>query len=391
MNAEQILENVREISDQFATERNARQKKRELVKADFDRLRDAGFLLTAVPTEHGGIWESPARSVRPISEILRVLAHGDSSVALVSSMHPAVIYSMGWLSFTEAPDPFRDVWEEQRRLAFESAGAGAWWGTITSEPGSGGDLARTKAAARRGSSEGEYLLSGLKHFGSGSGITSFMVTSAVPEGETEPDWFYLDMRGVPWDGSRGAKLIAAWDGHGMTATQSHSFMFEDFPVTRTAWPGTLQKIMKLGGFVPCLFSAVIVGIVETAILTAHQQLEKWHDSLRPYEQVEWSRVEMEGWLIQQAYEGMLRAAEEKENASFEVLQGKTAIAELAETTLARICKIVGGGTYNRYSPFGFWYEDVRALGFLRPPWGLAYSALFAQSWPSTNPPQDTVK
>ena len=235
------------------------------------------------------------------------------------------------------------------------------------------------------------MLSGLKHFGSGSGITSFMVTSAVPEGETEPDWFYLDMRGVPWDGSRGAKLIAAWDGHGMTATQSHSFMFEDFPVTRTAWPGTLQKIMKLGGFVPCLFSAVIVGIVETAILTAHQQLEKWHDSLRPYEQVEWSRVEMEGWLIRQAYEGMLRAAEEKENASFEVLQGKTAIAELAETTLARICKIVGGGTYNRYSPFGFWYEDVRALGFLRPPWGLAYSALFAQSWPSTNPPQDTVK
>jgi alkylation response protein AidB-like acyl-CoA dehydrogenase len=298
-------------------------------------------------------------------------------------MHPAVVYSIGWLPLPEAEEPFAAAWEEQRQAVFKSALDGGWWGTITSEPGSGGDLTRTTATARRGSSEGEYLLSGLKHFGSGSGITSFMVTSAIPEGETEPDWFYLDMGGIPWDGSRGAKLIATWDGHGMIATQSHSFMFEEFPVTRAAWHGSLQKTMKLPvGFVPCLFAAVIVGIVETAIQTAHQQLEKWRGSLRAYEQIEWSRVEMEGWLIQQAYEGMLRAVEDKERASLEVLQGKTAIAELAESALSRICKIVGGGTYNRYSPFGFWYEDVRALGFLRPPWGLAYSALFDLSWPS---------
>ena len=387
MSAEHILASVQELSDRFATERNARQRRRELVAADFDRLREAGFLLTAVPVEHGGTWESAARSVRPICEILRVLAHGDSSVALVSSMHPAVIYAVGWLPLTEAAEPFKDAWEEQRHLVFKSAIDGAWWGTITSEPGSGGDLTKTKAAARRDSSNGRYLLSGLKHFGSGSGITSFMVTSAIPEGETEPDWFYLDMRGVPWDGSRGAKLIAAWDGHGMTATQSHSLMFEDFPVTRAALPGSLQKMVKSPvGLVPCLFAAVIVGIVETAILTARQQLEKWHSSLRAYEQVEWARVEMEGWLIQQAYEGMLRAVEEKESSAFEVLQGKTAIAELAESALARICKIVGGGTYNRYSPFGFWYEDVRALGFLRPPWGLAYSALFDLSWSSATKP-----
>src|SRR5688500_15261311 len=120
MNAEHIVDNVREISDRFATERNARQRRRELVGADFDQLRDAGFLLTAVPVEQGGIWESPARSVRPICEILRLLAHGDSSVALVSSMHPAVIYSMGWLSFAEASAPFNDAWQEQRRMAFKS-------------------------------------------------------------------------------------------------------------------------------------------------------------------------------------------------------------------------------------------------------------------------------
>jgi hypothetical protein len=47
--------------------------------------------------------------------------------------------------------------------------------------------------------------------------------------------------------------------------------------------------------------------------------------------------------------------------------------------LSRIAKVVGGGTFNRTSPFAFWYEDVRALGFLRPPWGLAFDQVFALS------------
>src|SRR5207248_1936644 len=80
-------------------------------------------------------------------------------------------------------------------------------------------------------------LSGQKHFGSGSGITSYMLTSAVPAGEAEPDWFFLPVRGAPWDGSTGVQLLAEWDGHGMIATQSHAFTFTDFPAPRFAWPG----------------------------------------------------------------------------------------------------------------------------------------------------------
>src|SRR6266436_8587386 len=73
---------------------------------------------------------------------------------------------------------------------------------------------------------------------SGAGrVTSYMVTVAVPEGETAPDMFVLDMRDVPWDGSAGVTLTAAWEGHGMPATQSHAMAFNEFPVTRMAWPG----------------------------------------------------------------------------------------------------------------------------------------------------------
>ncbi len=48
-----------------------------------------------------------------------------------------------------------------------------------------------------------------------------MLIFAIPEGETEPDLFFMDMQDVSWDGSSGVKLIAPWDGHSMTATQSH--------------------------------------------------------------------------------------------------------------------------------------------------------------------------
>jgi len=94
-NAQGILENIRKLAAEFAGERSERQLRRELVRTDFDRLRDTGFLLSAVPVEHGGIWESSERSNRIICEMLRALAHGDSSIALVASMHPSVLQYTG--------------------------------------------------------------------------------------------------------------------------------------------------------------------------------------------------------------------------------------------------------------------------------------------------------
>ena len=57
---------------------------------------------------------------------------------------------------------------------FASAVAGEQWGTITSEPGSGGDIARTRAIADRPTAIAvpagrTYAVTGDKHFGSGSG------------------------------------------------------------------------------------------------------------------------------------------------------------------------------------------------------------------------------
>ena len=379
---EEVVENVKELSARFALERSQRQQRRALEKADFDALTDAGFHLTGAPPEVGGINGGVEEFTRPLCEMLRILAKGDPSVSLVASMHPAVLG--GWLEVPKAPQPYTGAWEKQRRAVFETALAGCWWGTIISEPGRGGDPSKSRAIAKPADADGQYLISGQKHFGSGSGMTSFMITQAVPEGESAPDVFYMDMRDVPWDGSAGATLTRAWDGVGMTATQSHAMDFKDMPAMRAAWPdnGARQRARETAGR-PAghLFTSVIVGVVESAVDTARQQVQSKRGSMRSFEQVEWSRVEMEAWLVQQAYEGVLRDVESGSGAaSRSSLLCKEAVAELAESILLRISKVVGGGAYSRSSPYGFWLEDVRALGFLRPPWGFAFDRIFAGSW-----------
>jgi alkylation response protein AidB-like acyl-CoA dehydrogenase len=377
-----VLNSVKEIAGKFASQRHERQLRRELDAQDFKALRDAGFLLTGVPVERGGLWVDIARSTRPIAEILRALAAGDSSVALVSAMHPAVLSF--WLVTSVAPAPYTDGWTAQRTKVTEFALDGIWWGTITSEPGSGGDVGMTRAVAR---SDGNWAwrLSGQKHFGSGSGIASFMITTAMPEGEQEPDWFYVDMRGRAWDGSAGVRLIAPWDGHGMQATQSHSIAFDGVPAIRMAWPGNWKLLADAAGpFIGSIFTAVILGIVDAAVDSARQDLAPKKDSLRAYERMEWTRAEMEAWLAVQAYEGMLRAVETETSPLLSVIRGKMAVSELAESVLRRVCRVMGGGTFARRGPYGFWFEDVRALGFLRPPWGLAFDALYNSGWPVTH-------
>ena len=133
------------MAESFAADRKARQLRTELHRDDFDLLAEAGLPLSGLPIERGGLWANLFESTRGICELYRVLGGADPSVALVSAMHPAVLAF--WLAVPDVPDPDRDAWRAQRDHAFDTVEAGAWWGTITSEPGSGGDVSRSKATA----------------------------------------------------------------------------------------------------------------------------------------------------------------------------------------------------------------------------------------------------
>ena len=209
-----------------------------------------------------------------------------------------------------------------------------------------------------------------------------MLTTAVADGEDEPAAYFLDTRALLDDGSvPGFRVTREWDGVGMKATQSHAVRLERCPAVRFAWPDDLRSL--LAGAAPinaAVFTAVILGVVDEAVAEAARKLGPNADSLRPYEQVEWVQAVTEHWLMQQAFEGMLRAIENgADDVLAQALRGKTAAAELAERILLRISRVVGGGTFSHSSPFSSWFEDVRALGFLRPPWGLAHDTLWAMS------------
>jgi alkylation response protein AidB-like acyl-CoA dehydrogenase len=373
--AGEVAAAVAEVARSWRGERAERQARRHLEAAEFAALRNTGLLLLPVPVEAGGLWAGTAASVRGLCETYRDLAGADPSVALVSSMHPSVIAF--WL-FTSGDDP---AWEAQRQAVFAGAVAGEQWGTITSEPGSGGDIARTRSTATP-MGDGLYAVTGDKHFGSGSGVVDKMMTTAVPSDGEGPTIFVIDVRDRPWDGSAGMRLVAEWDGMGMRATQSHAMRLEGVPAERLAWSGRFEDItLGASPFIATIFTAVVLGVLDEAVGLARGQIAAKATELRAYEQVEWARAEQDHWLAVQAYEGALRALESGDPvaAGRAGIRAKEAVAELAEQTLLRLTRVLGGGTYSQRSPYAHWFEDVRALGFLRPPWGLAHDVLFLTS------------
>lgn len=374
-----ILSDLKTVAADFASDRKNRQERTRLERADFDRLAEAGFLNTGIPKADGGLWNGLQDSVRLYSEIIRIIAKGDPSVALVSAMHPSVLAF--WFASEKAPGPENAAWQEQRNWCFETARQGHFWGTLTSEPGSGGDIMKTRTLAEPAGESALFRLTGEKHFGSGSGITSYMITTAKAERDPEPAMFFMDMRGMPWDGSKGVTLVREWDGLGMRATQSHAFRLEGVASRRIAWPGSQTEsgptAVQLG---TCMFTAVIVGIVENALAHAREKLAPRKDGLRAYEHTEWVRAVNEAWTILQIYEGMLSAVERGASGIVAVSRGKAVIADIAEACLVRMSRVVGGASFSRSAPFGQWGQDVRALGFLRPPWGLAFDQLYDLSW-----------
>ncbi len=367
----EVREAIETIAKDFAAARSERMLRRSLDPADFERLAAAGYLRTGMPERSGGLWRGLAASVRDYAEMVRVLAEGDACVALVAAMHPSV------LSFWLAVETVRvqdDAWQRQRETCFTSAKAGHWWGTMISEPGSGGDWLATRT---RAGADGEaYRLSGEKHFGSGAGITSFMITTARVDADGAPDFFVVDMRERAWDGSSGLTLRTPWNGHGMIATQSHAFTLDGCPAVRAASPDALSTAAPVvAQLTSMLFVAVVVGILRNAVGLARERLRSRANSLKAYEQVAWVELTNAAWLAEQAYEGALRAIEGGAGGALASARAKASVAALAERCLLDLARVLGGASYARDAPFGQWAEDVRALGFLRPPWGLAFEQL----------------
>lgn len=360
------------LAERFRREVLERRAREALDPQDFVALAETGFTLTGVPRSEGGLFSDLGACIRPYARMLSALAAADPSLALVASMHPVVLgYWLG--AEASAAD---SGWLRQRNWIYLSAREGHFWGTVTSEPGSGGDILQTRSSALP---DGErFLLSGDKHFASGSGVCGYMITTAQDGRGAEPPVFVLDVRHLTRGETRiGMVLTRPWDGHGMRATQSHAWHFEAYPAERHADPEACAAARPLVAQLSAvLFSAVLLAVVEEAMAEARLALSKRADGLRAAERVGWVEAENRCWLARCAFEGMLTAVESG-NGLRDSARGKLVLAELLEMTLLELGRVLGGGSFSRGQPQGQWLQDVRALGFLRPPWALAVDQLFA--------------
>ena len=184
----------------------------------------------------------------------------------------------------------------------------------------------------------------------------------------------------------GCTLIAEWDGMGMAATQSHAMRLEGVPGGPPGLDGPLEPITRAAGSArldrcsPPSCSACST----RRSARRGEQLAAKVDQLRAFEQVEWARAEQDHWLAVQAYEGALRARSRRRpgrRRSTPRCGPRRRSPSSPRTRCAASPGCSAAARSRRRSPFAHWFEDVRALGFLRPPWGLAYDGLFATSFP----------
>lgn len=376
-----VLTAIDQLADRWQTERDERLQRRHLERDDFDAVAATGFLRLIVPEAHGGLWQSLATTGPILVDAVGRLARGDHSVALVASMHPAVM--IYWTANEAAPSPFTDAWSQQQADVFATAMEGHFWGTISSEPGSGGDIFRTKATATPIDEAGvSFRLHGAKHFGSGSQMVSYMITAAKPDGADAPMGFYLDLRNQAWDGSDGISITREWDGMGMKATQSHACMLDGIEGVAWAWPeAVLQGAPTAGALGLGMYCAVVAAVVDAAMTETEKRLAG--RALRPYEEVAWTQAQIDHWMLTQAQAGLVDtiATTPPGDAIVAAIKAKMGMAATAETILDNVCRAVGGGAFSASSPFASWYEDVRALGYLRPPWALAFDQLILARQP----------
>ncbi|MDX8031366.1 acyl-CoA dehydrogenase family protein [Lentzea sp. BCCO 10_0856] len=164
-------------------------------------LRDSGLMGLLVPREHGGM----GGGVHDVAEVGRVLAHGCASTAMIWAMHSQQVDSIV---------AFADARLAERLLPRVAAGE-VFIASVTTEPGSGGQILRASAS-----------LTG------GTGTLALDRKAPIVTGGEHADGFLITMRDSAESSADSVTLVYAdrdqlslevtgdWDPMGMRGTRS---------------------------------------------------------------------------------------------------------------------------------------------------------------------------
>ena len=191
---------------------------------DFEELRDAGYLLLAVPREFGG-------SGRTLAEVCleqRRLAYHAAPTAIATNMH---LYWTGVAA---------DLWragDASLGWLLEAAADGAVFAAGHAERGNDVPLLYSTTSAER--VEGGYRFTGHKNFGSLTPVWTHLGLHGMDTSDVEHPRVVHAF--LPRE-TEGVTILETWDTMGMRATASHDTVLDgafvpDRHIARTVSPG----------------------------------------------------------------------------------------------------------------------------------------------------------
>lgn len=256
---ERYVELCEQHAADFATRSEQHDRERSFPFENIEALKESGFFRATVPEELGGFG---IESVQDLAAGMNRLARGDGSTAIAANMHigvPFVVTRM-WRDAQERGD---DQAVEEHSMGLQMLAETIACAAQT-EAGTSVGYPLTEATR----SEGGWLLSGRKIFGTLSPAADMFIVSArfLADGG---EWGSLNafvFRGAP-----GFTVNDDWDALGMRASGSNSLLLEqcfvdDALVNVQAEPwGVLEKGFLTNQISANLtLSAAMVGIAEHA-------------------------------------------------------------------------------------------------------------------------------
>ena len=325
---------VREIGPEFCTRSEANDAEGRFAVENFEKMREKKLFSARIPVELGGGGATHAG----VAEMIRELAHFDSSTALAFSMHSHLVATLLWRvknGLMPSSEPaLRKIASEE--LVLISTGGSDWL------EGSG---KLTKV-------EDGFRYSGRKVFGSGSPSGHLLVTTGVYDDPDEgPQVLHF---AIPMS-AQGVTIADDWNSMGMRATGSNSIIIDDVFVAETGI--TLRR--PVGKWVPffdvvsplawsLVFSAY-VGVAEAARETAVAQVAKKRDDRYVQEAI--GEMDTELLSAQTSLQSIVDLASSEFTPSQEnsnlVYRHKTIITKAATRTIEKAIEAVGGAAYFR--------------------------------------------
>jgi alkylation response protein AidB-like acyl-CoA dehydrogenase len=331
---------------------------------DFAELRDAGYLLAAVPVERGG-W---GLSLAELAAEQRRLAHHAPATALSMCMHH---YWVGLAAdLTRLGDPSCE-WILDDTVAGEVFAAGH------AESGNDVPVLLSTAAAER--VEGGYRLTGRKHFGSLSPVWTRLGAHALDAADPRGP---MVVHGFVRRDADGVATVETWDTLGMRATQSHDTVLDgvfvpdgDVGAVLPAGRSTDAFTGVMTVWALTLISSVYVGIAERAFELAVESartksavsIPRGTYATHPFVQHQIAEMYLDLHAARATVDGVAAdwsaGVDHGDDWGARIFSAKWHAVESSQRVVGRAMDVVGGGSFFRRHELERLYRDVRAASF----------------------------